>query len=72
MSESRKKLKILRCPYCLAKENDVLLHKEGEGYYCVKCSFTGSYEEIMQLYARHKEKFVNRTKRITLEEIETL
>ena len=72
MPESRKRLKILRCPYCLSKEIDVLLHQDGDTYYCIKCSFTGSYEEIMQLYIQQKKKFLNRTKRITLQDIEKL
>ena len=72
MPESGTKRYVLRCPYCLGKENDVLLHQVKDGFYCVKCSFKGSYEDIMQLYALHKKRFANRTKRITLEEIEQL
>ncbi|MCI9626184.1 MAG: hypothetical protein HFI90_05315 [Clostridia bacterium] len=56
----------------MGKENDVLLRKDDSKFYCVKCSFQGSREEIMQYYALHKKRFANRTKRITLEEIERL
>ena len=73
MPESRKVPKILRCPYCLFKENDVVLHKKANGsYYCIKCSFTGKYDEIKKNYDILKQKFTNRCKRITLEDIEKM
>lgn len=73
MPESRKIPKLLRCPYCLFKENDVVLHKrEDNTYYCVKCSFEGSYDDIQKNYAVLKQKFVNRCKRITIDDIEKL
>lgn len=74
MSESRKIPKLLRCPYCLFKENDVVLHKstDNDKYYCAKCSFTGSYDEIKKNYSVLKQKFTNRCKRITLDDIEKM
>ena len=73
MPENRKIPEILRCPYCLYKENDVVLHKsDNGGYYCVKCSFMGSYNEIKKNYTVLKQKFVNRCKRITLDDIERM
>lgn len=72
MPECKERKDVLRCPFCLGKENDVLLRKNDSEFYCVKCSFRGTREEIMQYYALHKKRFANRTKRITLEEIERL
>lgn len=74
MPENRKIPKILRCPYCLYKENDVVLHKcaDEDKYYCIKCSFKGTYEEIKENYNVLKQKFKNRCKRITLEDIEKM
>lgn len=62
-----------RCPVCFARENDVVLHQRANGsYYCVKCSFWGSREEILNSYSALKKKYHNLTKRITLEEIRKL
>lgn len=72
MSSVNKTIKY-RCPVCFARENDVPLHQKGEGdFYCVKCSFTGDEAEILKSYDDLKQKYHNRTKRITLEEIEEM
>lgn len=61
---------IYRCPVCFARDNDVVLHSGDEGdYYCVKCSFHGSKNEILQNYSNLKTKYKNITTRLTLEDI---
>lgn len=59
----------MRCPVCFSREIDVLLLHNGTEYYCVKCSYRGSEDEIRSAYADLKRKYKNRTVRITLEEI---
>jgi len=41
-----------RCPRCLAKEVEVgLLFDEKKGeYYCLRCCFVGTKEEVFQAY----------------------
>lgn len=59
---------IYRCPVCFSRENDVPLLKDNVGYYCVKCSFTGSRQDITGMYEDLKKKFRLRKVRFTLEE----
>ena len=39
-------------------------HDKGE-YYCLRCSFTGDEAEILRLNALFREKYHDRTRRIT-------
>ncbi|RLF39110.1 MAG: hypothetical protein DRN21_04080 [Thermoplasmata archaeon] len=43
-----------RCPYCLAKEVEIgLLFDEKKGeYYCTRCCFVGTKEEVFEGYGR--------------------
>ncbi|MEG0692712.1 MAG: hypothetical protein RR444_06485 [Oscillospiraceae bacterium] len=69
MSEDNKTV-AYRCPVCFAREKDVVLHKDDkEKYYCAKCSFHGTKEEIVLSYSHLKLKYKNISKRITLEDI---
>lgn len=71
MADSAKKEIIYRCPVCFARENDVVLHRhEDSSYYCVKCSFAGSVEEIREMYADLKKKYRLMTTRVTMEDLE--
>lgn len=72
MPENDKKALIFRCPICYARENDVVLHRKGEQFYCVKCSFTGDRERIREMYGDLQKKYKNRTVRYTMEELEEL
>ena len=36
----------LRCPVCYVREIDVLLLHDGSEYYCVKCSYRGTPDEV--------------------------
>ena len=62
---------IYRCPVCFVRENDVVLKKRNDAtYYCIKCCFTGTKEEIIQMYDDSKKKYRLMKKRITLEMLE--
>lgn len=62
-----------RCPLCLAKEIDVVLHHTPGGrYYCTKCSFAGTEAEIRELYSGLQKKFRLSQVRLTLQDIERL
>jgi hypothetical protein len=68
MSVDKEKPMIYRCPVCFSRENDVPLFRDDRGYYCVKCSFTGTKEDILEMYGDLKKKFQNRRVRYTIEE----
>ncbi|MEE0421029.1 MAG: hypothetical protein UDG86_13375 [Lachnospiraceae bacterium] len=71
MSENQKKNLIYRCPVCFARENDVILHKKKDDtYYCVKCSFTGTENDIRKMYEDMKKKYRLITRRITIDMLE--
>ncbi len=59
---------MLRCPVCFARENDVVLLRNGETLYCVKCSFEGTEKVVRELYADQQKKYRWRARRVTLEE----
>jgi len=67
MAEHRTDIK-LRCPVCFARENDVVLLREGENFYCVKCSFEGNETCVRELYADQQKKYRWRARRVTMEE----
>jgi len=67
MVDDRKSV-ILRCPVCFARENDVVLLRDGDDFYCVKCSFTGSETRVRELYADQQKKYRWRQRRLTLDE----
>ncbi|GIK44055.1 MAG: hypothetical protein BroJett011_78880 [Chloroflexota bacterium] len=67
MAEHRKVV-VLRCPVCFARENDVVLLRDGGGFYCVKCSFEGDEARVRELYADQQKKYRWRARRVTLEE----
>ena len=50
--------RIIRCPQCFAKDIDVFLHydEDEEEFYCYKCCFTGTLEEVNQ----QMEEFITR------------
>jgi len=62
----------MRCPVCFSRENDVVLFREGERYYCVKCSFAGSEADVRAMYADLRNKYRWITRRVTLEELRGL
>jgi hypothetical protein len=59
----------VRCPVCFSRENDVVLFREGERWYCVKCSFTGTEFDVRGMYAHMRGKYRWITRRVTLEDL---
>lgn len=73
MAGTEKNGLILRCPVCFSRENDVVLHRQPDGtLYCVKCSFTGTDDQVQEMYRDLKKKYKLVTTRLTLEDIEKL
>jgi hypothetical protein len=67
MAQGRKGKLNYRCPRCLMREidMDMLYDSEKDEYYCLRCSFTGSEQEVQRLNAQFREKYRNRMTRIT-------
>jgi hypothetical protein len=42
---------------CLAREIDVVLYREGDEYYCVKCGYTGDEAATRSAYEPIRAKF---------------
>ena len=57
-----------RCPVCFSRETDVVLCRDGDLYYCVKCSFRGTREDVLNMYADLQKKFRWMLTRFTMEE----
>jgi len=64
--------KVMRCPVCFARENDVNLLLDGEEYYCIKCSYHGTAEEVAERYAELRKKYRWKLRRIGLEDLRKL
>ena len=56
-----------RCPLCFRRDidMDMLFDKEKNEYYCIRCSFTGSEEEVQVRNAETKRRYADRRIRIT-------
>jgi hypothetical protein len=67
MAQGRKGTLNYRCPRCLMREidMDLLYDRDGQEYYCLRCSFVGNEEEVLRLNAQFRDKYKDRTKRIT-------
>ncbi len=70
MSQSKKNQNVVyRCPLCLNQLNDVTIDKDKDGIYrCLKCSYQGTYEDMLQKYETFRFRYRLKDKRITLEE----
>ncbi|MFM9330552.1 hypothetical protein [Paenibacillus mesotrionivorans] len=66
MSDHTKSL-VYRCPLCLHAGNDVTLRQEQGDYRCLRCSFTGSREDILDLYEDYRKRYKLMGSRVTLE-----
>jgi hypothetical protein len=69
MVNDQQKPVMMRCPVCLGREIDVLLLRTGAELYCVKCSFRGTESDVRIMYASHRQKYKNRTKRVRVEDL---
>lgn len=64
--------RIMRCPVCFARENDVTLMTDGAEFYCIHCSYHGTLGDIIGLYADLRKKYRWNQKRVTLDELRKL
>ena len=66
MSQDRKGRLNFRCPACFIREIDVdmFYDKDKEEYYCLRCPFTGSVEEVLKLNELAKFRYKNLLVRI--------
>lgn len=68
MSEYNERVNF-RCPVCLSALTDILLEKNTDGTFrCIKCSYIGTRENIIERYAQFRSKYKRRFDRITLDE----
>jgi hypothetical protein len=67
MSQGCKGRLNFRCPACYIREIDVdmFYDKDKEEYYCLRCPFTGTEEEVLNLNEMAKFRYKNILKRIT-------
>jgi hypothetical protein len=56
-----------RCPLCFRRDidMDMLFDSEKNEYYCIRCSFTGTEEEVQVRNAETKRRYADRRIRIT-------
>ncbi len=72
MSEIEPSKMSLRCPVCFSREIDVVLYREGEAYYCIKCGFSGRESEIRSRYDDIRKKYRLMRRRLSLEDQERM
>ena len=67
MSNASKGKLNYRCPSCFARDidMDMFYDEEKKEYYCLRCGFTGTEEDVLRLneQARYRYKMIN--KRVT-------
>ena len=57
---------IYRCPVCFYTTVDIPLIKDGNNFRCLKCSFTGTKNNILAMYNDFKKRYRVTDGRITL------
>lgn len=62
----------MRCPVCFNREIDVLMKFDNGKYCCLKCSFTGTENEVRNFYLDIQKKFKFIERRITIDDYEKL
>ena len=67
MSQGRKGTLNYRCPACFVREIDVdmFYDKDKKEYYCLRCPFTGTEEEVLRLNEMAKFRYKSILTRIT-------
>jgi hypothetical protein len=67
MAQGRKGKLNYRCPRCLMREIDMdtLFDSDKQEYYCLRCSFVGDEAEVQRLNGQFREKYADRSTRIT-------
>ena len=66
MPQAKKGRLNYRCPCCFARELDIdMFYDEAKNeYYCIRCSYHGSEEEVLKLNEVNKYKYKNLKKRV--------
>lgn len=66
MAQSTKGKLNFRCPSCFMRDIDIDMFYDGESkeYYCLRCSFTGSEEEVLRLNEMAKYRYRAMKKRV--------
>ncbi|MCH4153525.1 MAG: hypothetical protein LKG26_00515 [Saccharofermentans sp.] len=56
-----------RCPQCFMRDLDIdmFYDKSREEYYCIRCQFTGSEEDVLRKNEEIREKYRRMRDRIT-------
>ena len=69
MSQAGKGRLNYRCPICFIREidMDLLYDRDKNEYYCIRCPFVGTEEEILELNERNKYRYKAGFKRISIE-----
>ncbi len=61
-----------RCPLCFARDLDIdmFYDKDNDEYYCLRCQYKGSEQDILDKYEAFRGKYGYMHKRFTMEEFE--
>jgi DNA-directed RNA polymerase subunit RPC12/RpoP len=68
MSGNSKTKMIYRCPVCFNTTVDIPLINEEDNFRCLKCSFTGTKNDVIEMYNDFKKRYRLMDSRITLEQ----
>ncbi len=66
MSQAKKGKLNFRCPSCFARDidMDMFYDEEKQEYYCLRCGFVGTKEEVLEFNERDKIKYRFMKKRV--------
>ena len=66
MAQSGKGRLNYRCPSCFMRDIDIdmFYDREKKEYYCIRCAFTGTEEEVLKLNQLARFRYKNILKRI--------
>lgn len=69
MDQNQHRAVIFRCPSCLNSLVDITIFPgEDKIYRCMKCSYTGTQEDLLRAYQNFRSKYRLLHKRLTLED----
>lgn len=66
MAQGKKGKLNYRCPSCFMRDIDIdmFYDEEKKEYYCLRCGFTGTEEEVVHLNEQSKYRYKNIMKRV--------
>lgn len=66
MSQGKKGKLNYRCPCCFNRDIDIDLFfdEDKKEYYCLRCNYVGTEEDILRRYEEHKSKYKLMSSRI--------